>query len=283
MPKNEPNLGASSELFNGELKHVIPKLRNLYENDFKVGQILFENRSYLNRDLLGSLLGNKTSKQMLEGYLSQFNFKNAALGPCLKDFLEQGGFNLPQEHELIKNLLLAFSNEFISQNPDNEISSNVQDLATLVFGTLLLNTDLTSSSIKQKMTDKEFVNNMMEIGDMRTLQDDIKIKEKKLNELMNKKSKDRDQKTEVQSLLVGYQEREKMVKEAQERFKEIYEFIKENPLDIKLSKDFKKEKHHKKISRTLSLLFTTNHFEKVMKRPGHTNKELNKSARPKND
>lgn len=283
MPKNEPKLEASSELFNGELKHVIPKLRNLYENDFKVGQILFENRSYLDRDLLGSLLGNKTSKQMLEGYLSQFNFKNATLGPCLKDFLEQGGFNLPQEHQLIKNLLLAFSNEFISQNPDNEISTNVQDLATLVFGTLLLNTDLTTSSIKQKMTDKEFVNNMMEIGDMRTLQDDIKTKEKKLNELMNKKSKDRDQKTEVQSLLIGYQEREKMVKEAQKRFKEIYEFIKENPLEIQLSKDLKKEKHHKKISRTLSLLFTTNHFEKVMKRPKHINKELNKSARPKND
>lgn len=279
MAKNAPNITLSSEMLNQELKHVVSALREQTQSDYKVGQILFENRSYFDKDKLGSLLGSITSQQLLQGYLSQFNFKDVELGPLLKYFLEEGGFNLPQEREMIRNILEAFAHEYAEQNPNNKISSNPQDIMALIYGVLLLNTDLTSSDVREKMTEKEFVNNMLEIGDLKTLQSEIRIKEKKVSELTHKRAIDRDQKSEVQSLLIGYQERENQIKQAESQFKEIYQLIKANPLKITLSKDFKRERHHKKISRTLSLLLPVKHDKRVMENPRHVNKEL-KGSRP---
>ncbi|AAS54344.2 AGL147Cp [Eremothecium gossypii ATCC 10895] len=103
-------------------------------------------------DYLGE--GSEENIAIMHAFVDELDFSNLSLVDALRVFLQR--FRLPGEGQKIDRFMLKFAERYVDQNPDRFATLTAY---TLSYSIILLNTDLHSSQIKNKMTLDEFVDN----------------------------------------------------------------------------------------------------------------------------
>lgn len=169
MTFSEKNKKEIINFFNNHSKDGIKKIKDLclQENkDFveETAKFFYEEKRNLNLESVGDYLGTGgiDNQKILKNFVEQFDFKEKFFLESLRDYLKT--FKLPGEAQKIDRLVEAFGEKYCEQNPNGEIKS--KDAAyILAFQTIMLNTDLHSSSIAQKMTFEELKKNLRGTND----------------------------------------------------------------------------------------------------------------------
>ncbi|XP_065178099.1 IQ motif and SEC7 domain-containing protein 2-like isoform X2 [Sycon ciliatum] len=132
--------------------------KGLLQDDTKSVAVFLKKQGGLSRQMIGEYLGNLQSgfnQAVLLDFVNQFNLQSEAFTMALRKFLST--FRLPGEAQKIERILQVFANRFAECNPEHDLSADT--VFVLAFSTIMLNTDLHNSSVKQHMTKEEFVRN----------------------------------------------------------------------------------------------------------------------------
>lgn len=106
----------------------------------------------LNKTMIGEYLGELENKKIMYAYVETHNFVKMTFDSSLRKFLS--GFRIPGEAQKIDRMMEKFAQHYCLQNPDVFHSADVAYV--LAYSVILLNTDLHSSRIKEKMTKEAF-------------------------------------------------------------------------------------------------------------------------------
>jgi len=168
-----------AESFNGKPKNGINKIKEWCANNNKdfaeeTAKFFYEEKNNLNLESVGDYLGTDggDNKKVLESFTKQFGFKEKDYLESLREFLES--FKLPGEAQKIDRLVESFGTKYHEQNPNGEVKG--KDAAyILAFQTIMLNTDLHSSSIpdSKKMTFEQLKNNLRGTNEKQNFNDDF--------------------------------------------------------------------------------------------------------------
>nr|WP_253308517.1 T4SS guanine nucleotide exchange effector RalF [Rickettsia endosymbiont of Ceutorhynchus assimilis] len=179
MPFSEKNKKEIINFFNNHSKDGIKKIKDLclqQNKDFveEIAKFFCEEKRNLNLESVGDYLGTRgeDNQKILKSFVKQFDFKEKFFLESLRDYLKT--FKLPGEAQKIDRLVEAFGKKYCEQNPDGEIKS--KDAAyILAFQTIMLNTDLHSSSIaaSRKMTFEELKKNLRGTNDNRDFNEEF--------------------------------------------------------------------------------------------------------------
>ncbi|KAL3231610.1 Protein transport protein SEC7 [Nakaseomyces bracarensis] len=104
-------------------------------------------------DYLGE--GDEKNIAVMHAFVDEFDFTGLSIVDALRDFLQR--FRLPGEGQKIDRFMLKFAERFVDQNPG--VFSKADTAYVLSYSLIMLNTDLHSSQIKNKMTLQEFLEN----------------------------------------------------------------------------------------------------------------------------
>ncbi|KAI8388960.1 uncharacterized protein GWK60_E00627 [Nakaseomyces glabratus] len=146
--------------FNLKPKRAIPLLlQNGFINDESpesIAKWLLETDG-LDLAMVGDYLGEGDEKNIavMHAFVDQFDFTGQSIVDALRDFLQK--FRLPGEGQKIDRFMLKFAERFVDQNPG--VFSKADTAYVLSYSLIMLNTDLHSSQIKNKMTLQEFLEN----------------------------------------------------------------------------------------------------------------------------
>ncbi|AET39273.1 Arf family guanine nucleotide exchange factor SEC7 Ecym_4206 [Eremothecium cymbalariae DBVPG len=114
------------------------------------------NTSGLDLAAVGDYLGEGSDEniEILHAFVDALDFNGLTLVDALRLFLQK--FRLPGEGQKIDRFMLKFAERYVDQNPSKFTSLTAY---TLSYSIIMLNTDLHSTRIKNKMTLEEFINN----------------------------------------------------------------------------------------------------------------------------
>ncbi|SCW04145.1 LAFE_0H07074g1_1 [Lachancea fermentati] len=104
-------------------------------------------------DFLGE--GDESHIAIMHAFVDEFDFSHLSLVDALRVFLQK--FRLPGEGQKIDRFMLKFAERFVDQNPG--LFAKADTAYVLSYSIIMLNTDLHSSHIKNKMTLQEFIEN----------------------------------------------------------------------------------------------------------------------------
>ncbi|CAR24166.1 Arf family guanine nucleotide exchange factor SEC7 [Lachancea thermotolerans CBS 6340] len=104
-------------------------------------------------DFLGE--GDDRNIAIMHAFVDEFNFSKMSLVEALRIFLQK--FRLPGEGQKIDRFMLKFAERYVDQNVGQFAKADTAYV--LSYSIILLNTDLHSSQIKNKMTLQEFIEN----------------------------------------------------------------------------------------------------------------------------
>ncbi|SCU89569.1 LAME_0E04324g1_1 [Lachancea meyersii CBS 8951] len=123
---------------------------------------------------VGDYLGEGDDKNIavMHCFVDYFNFKNLSLVDSLRVFLQK--FRLPGEGQKIDRFMLKFAERFVDQNPGQ--FSKADTAYVLSYSIIMLNTDLHSSQIKNKMTLQEFIENNAGIDNGNDVSEEYMVK-----------------------------------------------------------------------------------------------------------
>ena len=156
------SLQVAAEAFN---KHPKESVRNLQSYGFsqapeatpaEVAAFLREAPG-LNKTVVGEYLGdhNAFNVAVLTAYAATFSFHNLSLDAALRLFLS--GFRLCGEAQKIDRVMEAFSKTMHEHSPGP--LKKWDGAFTLAFSLIMLNTDIHSPNVKNKMTKEQFIKN----------------------------------------------------------------------------------------------------------------------------
>jgi Sec7-like guanine-nucleotide exchange factor len=156
------SLQVAAEAFN---KHPKESIRNLQSYGFaqapdatpeEVAEFL-RLAPGLNKTVVGEYLGdhNAFNVAVLTAYASTFSFHNMSLDAALRLFLS--GFRLCGEAQKIDRVMEAFSKTMHAHSPGP--LKKWDGAFTLAFSLIMLNTDIHSPNVKNKMTKEQFIKN----------------------------------------------------------------------------------------------------------------------------
>ncbi|KAF4746441.1 Brefeldin A-inhibited guanine nucleotide-exchange protein 1, partial [Perkinsus olseni] len=137
--------------------------RGFCENDpADVARLLKRTRG-LDKTAFGDYLGEDEpfNLQVMYALVDSHDFHGMDLVSALREFLED--FRLPGESQKIDRMMEKFAEHYCKQNPD--IYANADCAYILSFSLIMLNTDLHSSQVKNKMSLDDFKRNNRGIND----------------------------------------------------------------------------------------------------------------------
>ncbi|CAI4058360.1 hypothetical protein SKDZ_04G3830 [Saccharomyces kudriavzevii ZP591] len=116
---------------------------------------------------IGDYLGEGDDKNIaiMHAFVDEFDFTGMSIVDALRSFLQS--FRLPGEGQKIDRFMLKFAERFVDQNPG--VFSKADTAYVLSYSLIMLNTDLHSSRIKNKMSLQEFFENNEGIDNGRDL------------------------------------------------------------------------------------------------------------------
>lgn len=106
---------------------------------------------------VGDYLGEGDEKNIatMHAFVDELDFSKKSLVDALRVFLQK--FRLPGEGQKIDRYMLKFAERYVEQNPGH--FAKAETAYVLSYSIIMLNTDLHSSHIKNKMTLQEFIEN----------------------------------------------------------------------------------------------------------------------------
>jgi len=115
---------------------------------------------YVDIEKLHEIFGNKNdlSKLILEEYLNTFDFRGLDILKAYRIYVST--FKLTGESDNIYNMIMAFSEKYHQDNPNDSNLRSSDEVSTLAYSILMLNTELHDPNIKEHMSLEEFVKNV---------------------------------------------------------------------------------------------------------------------------
>ncbi|KAG7192263.1 guanine nucleotide exchange protein for ADP-robosylation factor [Scheffersomyces spartinae] len=110
-------------------------------------------------DYLGE--GDAANIAIMHAFVDEMDFNNTAFVDALRMFLQS--FRLPGEAQKIDRFMMKFAERYVSGNPN--VFANADAGYVLAYSVVMLNTDLHSPQIKNRMTFDSFVRNNSKIND----------------------------------------------------------------------------------------------------------------------
>lgn len=106
---------------------------------------------------IGEFLGenNKYNTQIMHSFVDQMDFTDLEFVSALRKLLQS--FRLPGEAQKIDRFMLKFAEKYIKDN--SNVFSNADSAYILAYSVIMLNTDLHSPQIKNRMTFENFMQN----------------------------------------------------------------------------------------------------------------------------
>lgn len=111
----------------------------------------------IDKRVLGEYLGSVDRAELLQAYVNTFDFEGLSFTSSLRLFLES--FRIPGESQVIERFLERFSERLVAIATDSHEFADSEVLFQVSYSTLMLNTDMYSSSVRDKMTKEGFVKN----------------------------------------------------------------------------------------------------------------------------
>ncbi|VEU19845.1 DEKNAAC100264 [Brettanomyces naardenensis] len=173
-----------TKLFDFSPKKGIKALvRNHFIDDDKpetIALFLLTNDS-LDKSAIGEYLGegHEENIAIMHSFVDMMDFKEKTFLNALRFFLQH--FRLPGESQKIDRFMLKFSEKYVNDNPT--AFANADTVYVLSYSVVLLNTDLHSPQVKDRMTLEEFVKNNRGIDDGKDL--DSKLLEQIYMDIQN--------------------------------------------------------------------------------------------------
>lgn len=117
----------------------------------------------LDKAELGEYLGEGKDENIaiMHAFVELMDFTNSSFVDALRTFLQS--FRLPGEAQKIDRFMLKFAERYVMGNPG--ILANAESAYVLSYSVILLNTDLHSNQIKNKMPLEQFIKNNEGIDD----------------------------------------------------------------------------------------------------------------------
>ncbi|KAK6459258.1 guanine nucleotide exchange protein for ADP-robosylation factor [Scheffersomyces xylosifermentans] len=127
-----------------------------------IGKFLLETDG-LDKQVMGEYLGEGDEKNIaiMHAFVDEMDFTNAGFVDAMRRFLQ--AFRLPGEAQKIDRFMLKFAERYVLGNPS--IFSNADAAYVLAYSVILLNTDLHSPQVKNRMTIDNFIANNSGIDD----------------------------------------------------------------------------------------------------------------------
>lgn len=176
LKQQKTELTACIRIFNTKPKKAIPELmkKNFLKDDSpaSIAQWLVKTDG-LDLAMVGDYLGEGDEKNIsiMHAFVDQFDFTGLSIVDALRNFLQK--FRLPGEGQKIDRFMLKFAERFVDQNPG--IFSKADTAYVLSYSLIMLNTDLHSSQIKNKMTLQEFLENNAGIDNGKDLPEEFMV------------------------------------------------------------------------------------------------------------
>ena len=114
--------------------------------------IMIKYSFYVDIEKLYEIFGNKNdfSKLILEEYLKTFDFTGLDILKAYRIFVST--FKLTGESDNIYNMIINFSEKYYKDNTNDSNLRSVDEVSTLAYSILMLNTDLHDPKIKDHLT-----------------------------------------------------------------------------------------------------------------------------------
>ncbi|KAJ4286902.1 guanine nucleotide exchange protein for ADP-robosylation factor [Collariella sp. IMI 366227] len=127
----------------------------------------------LDKAQIGEYLGEGDQKNVdtMHAFVDLMNFDKKRFVDALREFLQS--FRLPGEAQKIDRFMLKFAHRYVTGNPN--AFANADTPYVLAYAVIMLNTDLHSSKIVNRMSKAEFIKNNRGINDNADLPDDYLI------------------------------------------------------------------------------------------------------------
>lgn len=111
----------------------------------------------LDKAVIGEYMGEGDEKNVavMHAFVDQMDFSNTDFVQSMRTFLQS--FRLPGESQKIDRYMLKFAERYVLGNP--HIFANAETAYVLSYSVILLNTDLHSPQIKNRMTVESFIKN----------------------------------------------------------------------------------------------------------------------------
>lgn len=160
LKQRKTQLSDCISIFNNKPKNAIPLLieKGFLENDSpkSIAKWLLTTDG-LNLATVGDFLGEGDEKNIaiMHAFVDEFDFIGLSIVDALREFLQ--AFRLPGEGQKIDRFMLKFAERYVEQNPT--VFSKADTAYVLSYSLIMLNTDLHSSHIKNKMSLEEFLEN----------------------------------------------------------------------------------------------------------------------------
>ncbi|CAR28895.1 hypothetical protein ZYGR_0U02530 [Zygosaccharomyces rouxii] len=160
LKQQKTELTACVRLFNYKPKRAIPELINKKfikdDSPESIAKWLLSTDD-LNLATVGDFLGEGEDKNIetMHAFVDAFDFTGLSIVDAIRNFLQK--FRLPGEGQKIDRFMLKFAERYVDQNPG--VFSKADTAYVLSYSIIMLNTDLHSSQIKNKMTLQEFLEN----------------------------------------------------------------------------------------------------------------------------
>ncbi len=122
--------------------------------------IMIKYSFYIDVEKLFEIFGNKNdlSKLILEEYLNTFDFRGLDILKAYRIYVST--FKLTGESDNIYNMIMGFSEKYHKDNPKDANLRSSDEVSTLAYSILMLNTDLHDPNIKEHMLIEEFTKNV---------------------------------------------------------------------------------------------------------------------------
>lgn len=143
----------------------------IHSDDPKTIASFIINTEGLNKASIGEFLGegNERSTAIMHAFVDLMDFTNADFVDSLRMFLQS--FRLPGEAQKIDRFMLKFAERYVLGNPT--VFANADSAYVLAYSVIMLNTDLHSPQVKNRMTFEDFFLNNKGIDDGKDLSADF--------------------------------------------------------------------------------------------------------------
>ncbi|CCF56895.1 hypothetical protein KAFR_0B05990 [Kazachstania africana CBS 2517] len=176
LKQRKTQLSDYINLFNTKPKKALPLLvsKGFLKDDSptSIAKWLLETEG-LDLATVGDFLGEGDAHNIavMHAFVDEMDFKDLSIVDALREFLQK--FRLPGEGQKIDRFMLKFAERFVEQNPG--VFSKADTAYALSYSLIMLNTDLHSSQIKNKMTLQEFLENNEGIDNDKDLPRDFMV------------------------------------------------------------------------------------------------------------
>jgi brefeldin A-resistance guanine nucleotide exchange factor 1 len=116
----------------------------------------------LDKKLLGDYISRPDNIQVLEAFLSLFDFRGKPVGEAIREMLES--FRLPGESQQINRIAETFSKIYFNEAQPPEIASE-DAVYVLTYSVIMLNTDLHNKQVKKRMALEDYRKNLRGVND----------------------------------------------------------------------------------------------------------------------